>query len=99
MVMSQLNLDKDIESLKENVANLRSDILQITQALLEKGKSETEVTKDRLIDELKYDLDAAREKGKKTVESVERQIQEKPFLSLLIAFVIGLFLGKLFDRK
>ena len=97
--MSQLNLDKDIESLKENVANLRSDISKITQTLLEKGKSETEVAKDRLIEELKYDLEAAREKGKKTVENVESQIQEKPFLSLLIAFIIGLVLSKVFDRR
>ncbi len=99
MVMTQPNLDKDIESLKDNVANLRADLSQITQTLLDKGKSETEVAKDRLIDELKYELEAARTKGKKTVESVESQIQEKPFLSLLIAFIVGLVLGKIFDRS
>ena len=97
--MPDTNLDKDIESLKENVANLRSDISQITQSLLEKGKSETEVAKDRLIDELKFELEAARSKGKQTVENVESQIQEKPFMSLLIAFIVGLVLGKLFDKK
>jgi ElaB/YqjD/DUF883 family membrane-anchored ribosome-binding protein len=99
MVMADTNLDKDIESLKENVANLRSDISQITQSLLEKGKSETEVAKDRLIDELKFELEAARSKGRQTVENVESQIQEKPFMSLLIAFIVGLVLGKLFDKK
>jgi len=97
--MADTNLDKDIESLKENVANLRSDISQITQSLLEKGKSETEVAKDRLIDELKFELEAARSKGRQTVENVESQIQEKPFMSLLIAFIVGLVLGKLFDKK
>jgi len=33
------------------------------------------------------------------VENVESQIQEKPFMSLLIAFIVGLVLGKLFDKK
>lgn len=97
--MAEPKLDKDIENLKDNMAKLREDLTQISQTLLEKGKSETEVAKDRLIEELKYELDVAKAKGKKTVESVESQIQEKPFMSLLIAFIVGLVLGKLFDRR
>ena len=97
--MAQQNLDKDLESLKDNVASLRADLSKISQTLLDKGKSETEVAKDRLIEELKYELEAAKAKGKETVESVENQIQEKPFMSLLIAFIVGLVLGKLFDRS
>lgn len=99
MVMAEPKLDQDIENLKDNVAKLRADLSQITQTLLEKGKSETEVAKDRLIEELKYELEAAKAKGKETVETVESQIQEKPFMSLLIAFIVGLVLGKLFDRR
>lgn len=97
--MAEPKLDKDIENLKDNVAKLREDLSQVTQTLLEKGKSETEVAKDRLIEELKYELDVAKTKGKETVESVESQIQEKPFMSLLIAFIAGLVLGKIFDRR
>lgn len=97
--MAEPKLDKDIENLKDNMTKLREDLTQISQTLLEKGKSETEVAKDRLIEELKYELDVAKAKGKKTVESVESQIQEKPFMSLLIAFIVGLVLGKLFDRR
>ena len=97
--MAEPKLDQDIENLKDNVAKLRADLSQITQTLLEKGKSETEVAKDRLIEELKYELEAAKAKGKETVETVESQIQEKPFMSLLIAFIVGLVLGKLFDRR
>lgn len=97
--MAQQNLDKDLESLKDSVASLKTDLSKISQTLLDKGKSETEVAKDRLIEELKFELEAAKAKGKETVESVESQIQEKPFMSLLIAFIVGLVLGKLFDRS
>lgn len=97
--MAEPKLDKDIENLKDNVAKLREDLKQVTQTLLEKGKSETEVAKDRLIEELKSELDVAKAKGKETVESVESQIKEKPFMSLLIAFIVGLVLGKMFDRR
>jgi len=77
-------LDKDLETLKGDISKLREDLTGIAQILLEKGKSETE---------------AARDKSKETVESLERQIKEKPMLSLIIAFILGLFLGKLFDRR
>ena len=77
-------LDKDLETLKGDISKLREDLTGIAQKLLEKGKSETE---------------AARDKSKETVESLERQIKEKPMLSLIIAFILGLFLGKLFDRR
>lgn len=97
--MAEPRIDMDIESLKENVAKLREDLSQMTQTLLEKGKSETEVAKDRLIEELKIELEAAKVKGKETVETLETQIQEKPLASLLIAFIVGLVLGKLFDRR
>ena len=92
-------LGKDVETLKEDISKLREDLSGIAQSLLDRGKSETESAKDRLSEGLSDEFQAARDKGKETVESLEDQIREKPLLSLLIAFVIGLFLGKLFDRR
>ncbi len=97
--MAQENLGKDIDNLKEDMAKLRADLSQLGKALLEKGKSETDMAKDRVIEELKLELQSARKKGKETVDSVEQQIQEKPFVSLLVAFLAGLLLGKMFERR
>ena len=97
--MSQDKLGSDVENLKEDISKLREDLSQVARTLLNKGKGETEAAKDRLIEELKYELDNARHKGKETVETLEGKIQEKPLMSLLIAFIVGMFLGKLFDRK
>ncbi len=97
--MAQEQLGQDINNLKEDVTKLRSDLSQLGKTLLEKGKHETDTAKDKVIEELKSELQAARSKGKETVESVEQQIQQKPFISLLIAFMIGLILGKLFERR
>jgi ElaB/YqjD/DUF883 family membrane-anchored ribosome-binding protein len=92
-------LDKDLETLKGDISKLREDLTGIAQILLEKGKSETEAAKGRLSEGLQDEFQAARDKSKETVESLERQIKEKPMLSLIIAFILGLFLGKLFDRR
>ena len=97
--MGQEKLGQDLETLREDVTKLRADLSQIAKSLLEKGKNETDSAKDRIFEELRYDLQSARNKGRETVDTVENKIQEKPLMSLLIAFLIGLVLGKLFDRR
>ncbi|MEE9176155.1 MAG: hypothetical protein V3U19_08295 [Thermodesulfobacteriota bacterium] len=92
-------LGKDVETLKDDLSKLREDLTGIAQSLLEKGKTETEAAKDKLSEGLQDEFQAVRDKSKETVESLEDQIREKPLLSLLIAFIVGLFLGKLFDRR
>jgi len=92
-------LGKDVETLKEDISKLREDFAGIAQSLLEKGKAETEAAKGKISEGLRDEFQSAREKSKESVASLEDQIREKPLMSLLIAFVIGLFLGKLFDRR
>ena len=97
--MGQENLGQDLEALREDVTKLRSDLSQLAKSLLDKGKSETDTAKDRVIEELMSNLRSARDKSSDTVESVEHKIQEKPLMSLLIAFLVGLILGKLFESR
>lgn len=97
--MNEDGLDNDLESLRDDVSKLKSDISDITQKLIYKAKSDSGPMKDKIIEDLKNELDRARGKGRETFESVEQQIQEKPLMSLLIAFILGLLLGKLLDRR
>jgi len=92
-------LGEDVETLKDDISKLREDLTGIAQTLIEKGKTETEAAKDKLSEGLRDEFQSARDMSKETVESIEDQIREKPLLSLLIAFIVGLFLGKLFDRR
>ncbi len=55
--------------------------------------------KDRVLEKLRSELDNVQAMGKQKVETVEQKIQENPVRSLLIAFIAGLVLGKVFDRK
>ena len=92
-------LGKDVDVLKEDISKLKEDLSSIAESLLQRGKAETEAAKDKLGERFGGEFQAARIKGREKVESIEDQIREKPIQSLLIAFVIGLFLGKLFDRR
>jgi ElaB/YqjD/DUF883 family membrane-anchored ribosome-binding protein len=48
---------------------------------------------------LRETLNDTGERGLKTVESVEQLMAERPIVSLLAAFGLGLFVGKLLDRR
>jgi len=99
VVAENKDLGKDVDTLKEDISRLKDDLAGIAETLLEKGRAETGAAKERLSESLGDELQAARVKGIEKMESIEDQIREKPLMSLLIAFVVGLFLGKLFDRR
>jgi ElaB/YqjD/DUF883 family membrane-anchored ribosome-binding protein len=70
------------------------------------GKSEAGSARNRietearnLIRELRQTLNETGERGQKTVESVEQFLTEKPLISLLAAFGLGLLFGKLLERR
>jgi ElaB/YqjD/DUF883 family membrane-anchored ribosome-binding protein len=88
-----------LSAVKDDISNLRSDMKELFQKLIDTGKSETEAAKDRAIEELRDTLQLASKSGKQTVESLESKVQEKPLISLLLSFFIGFFLGALFNRK
>lgn len=92
-------LGKDVDTLKEDISKLKDDLASIAETLLEKGKVETDAAREKLAEGLKDEFQAAREMGKEKVGSIEDKIRDKPLQSLLIAFVVGLFLGKIFDRR
>lgn len=106
MPSKNTNVSKDFDVLKADVAKLRSDLSSTTKKLIEMGKDESGAAKEKaqleaakLLDELGDAVEESKYKGKRALESVEVKITQKPLLSLLIAFVVGLFLGKVFDSK
>lgn len=88
-----------LTAVKDDISNLRSDMKELFQKLIDTGRSETEAAKDRVIEELRDALQVAGKSGKETVESLETKVQEKPFISLFLSFIIGFFFGVFFSRK
>src|SRR5688572_4882588 len=97
-------LSGEFESLREDLSHLREDLMAFGQTLLSTGKSEAESTGSRVkadlqrtVASLSEKMGAARERGRDSLESMQQQIEERPFTSLGIAFAIGLLFGKLLD--
>ena len=89
----------DLEAVKEDLSRLRTDLRDLLRKLIETGKSETGVTKERVLDEINEAFELTTERGKAAVQSLENKVQENPLISILLAFVIGFIFGKLFERR
>jgi ElaB/YqjD/DUF883 family membrane-anchored ribosome-binding protein len=104
--MAERDMQKDLDAVKEDLAKLRSDIAELTQSLIDTGKNEVSTARNRvkaearnLGRELRDTLNETGERGLRTVETVEQMLTEKPVISLLAAFGLGLLVGKLLERR
>jgi ElaB/YqjD/DUF883 family membrane-anchored ribosome-binding protein len=104
--MADPDLGAELEILKDDIAKLREDLAELTDALRDRDRgrgSEEKTSWAELAESLKEEvcrgLEGARERSKKSMETMEQQVEQRPLLSLLAAFGVGLFLGKLFDRS
>lgn len=104
--MTERKFQEDIVTLKEDMVKLRSDMTEIAKKLIDIGKTEAKEAKEKLetearnlIDELIVELDEIGERGKKTFKTMEKEVKEKPLLSLILAFLVGFLIGNLLDRR
>jgi ElaB/YqjD/DUF883 family membrane-anchored ribosome-binding protein len=104
--MAERDLQKDVDAVKEDLVKLRSDIAELTQRLIDTGRSEVSTARNRvraearnLGRELRETLNDTGERGVRTVESVEQLLTDRPLVSILAAFGLGLLVGKLLQRR
>jgi ElaB/YqjD/DUF883 family membrane-anchored ribosome-binding protein len=105
-LMAERDLQKDLDAVKEDLTKLRSDIAELTQRLIDTGKNEVSTARNRvrtearnLGRELRATLNETGEHGLRTVESVEQLMTERPLVSLLAAFGLGVLVGKFLQRR
>ena len=104
--MAEADLAREMETLRADLAKLRSDLAGVAEALKDEGQKKAQSARDGLTDllhsvkeQIGEALDQAGAKGKRSVEVVGHQIEERPLASLLTAFGVGFILAKLLDRR
>jgi ElaB/YqjD/DUF883 family membrane-anchored ribosome-binding protein len=100
------DLQDQLDALKTDLTNLRSDLKGAVTMIKDMGTRGVEVAKaalegeaKQLREEFRDSVDQARERGRDSLASLERQIEQNPYMSLISAFGIGLLLGTLLDRR
>mgnify|MGYP000075067739 FL=1 len=91
--MSEVDLQTELDALKEELGTIRADLAELKGPM----KNIAIALKENLAEALGTGLEKAKTTGKKAVEAVETTVEDKPLQSLLVAFGVGLLLGKLLD--
>ena len=96
--MTSHDVEGEFGAVKDDLAKLRADIANLSAAL----KELTSDTVHERIDSLKGRIDHiahdAKDRGRQAMDDLADHIEERPVSSVLIAFGVGILLGRLFDR-
>lgn len=104
--MANEDLKKEIESLKKDLASVRDDLGRVSTAsagaaedVVGSVRERLEQETDRLLARLQDAADEAGVKGRKVLDDVESELEERPVTTLLSSFGIGVLVGWLVSRK
>jgi ElaB/YqjD/DUF883 family membrane-anchored ribosome-binding protein len=85
---SQHDLHGEVESLKADLHKLQSDLREITDTIWGMGQQSYQHASDSMHESVEHGL-----------HQVEDYVSRQPIKTLIMAFVGGLVLGKLFSRR
>jgi ElaB/YqjD/DUF883 family membrane-anchored ribosome-binding protein len=98
--------DQEMDAVREHIQALRTELATLTthikglsSAKLEQAQLAGSLRIEELGGELQRAADALRQHGQASVAQFEKTIREKPLLSLLAAFGVGVVLARLLERR
>ena len=93
------DLKSDMDSIRSDIDTLRKDVSAVLSRI--KGtatnRAETELQAlQKQINRIAGDVQAS---GREGMRALEERIEERPLVSLALAFAVGLVIGRLLDRR
>jgi len=99
-------MNQDVDALKEDVRRLREDLASLTESLkkvahggAEIGRARAQDELERLYEQFQETYDSVRREGGRARTGLEKEIGERPFITLLGAFLVGIVLGKFMSAR
>jgi ElaB/YqjD/DUF883 family membrane-anchored ribosome-binding protein len=103
---TERDMDKEIEDLRRELSSLRDEF----SAQMDEWRRQAEEEAAGMVAGVKERVGEAREKvregvgqagayGKRMFDEVRTKVEERPMASALVAFGIGLILGKMLERR
>jgi ElaB/YqjD/DUF883 family membrane-anchored ribosome-binding protein len=88
-------IDNDLEALRGDIGKMRADLTKLSetlQNLIRHGGSEA-------FDKVRQSTDWMKDEVRKTGQSLTKEIEERPVAAVVAAFIAGMVLGALFNRR
>jgi ElaB/YqjD/DUF883 family membrane-anchored ribosome-binding protein len=92
-------LEADIDQLKKDLKQLNDTLLGLGRDGLDAVQTEGAARLEALRKEADVIAKRLKSTGQSQYDALEAQIQEKPLLTLLAAFGLGLIVSRLIDRR
>jgi ElaB/YqjD/DUF883 family membrane-anchored ribosome-binding protein len=96
---TERDLKSDIDAIRSDIDVLRKDLTNVLGRLKGTASSRAEAEVQALQRRINKIADDVQSSGREGLRAVEEQIEERPLVSLAMAFALGLVLGRLFDRR
>lgn len=93
------SLRRDINDLKSDLNSLQSDLRGLVRDLLGAGKTSASDATQRFGSAVGESVRATKEQGRHLADTVEEQIQERPYLSCGVALALGVAIGSMLSHK
>ena len=104
--MANDDLKSEIENLKKDLASVRSDLGGLLDAgttaaenAASTAREHLEQETNRLLGRLQAAAEEAGGRGRRVLDDVEHELEERPMTTLLSSFGIGVLVGWIFSRK
>lgn len=92
--MTSRDADSGSAQLKADLSQIQKDIAALTETMKRLGSDRGQEG----VNAVKRAADTTERQARAAVQSIEDQISERPFPSVLVAFGLGFLIGKLLDR-
>lgn len=104
--MTTKNAKNELDNVKEDLSALRTDLRNLSEALLDSAKDKASAAGEAVADRAARGRDALhdvlsrlRRGGEDAAGTVKETVQSHPAVTLAGAFGLGFILGKLLDRS
>jgi ElaB/YqjD/DUF883 family membrane-anchored ribosome-binding protein len=92
-------LAADIEQLKADLKRLNETLVGLGRESVDSVQSEAAARLETLRKEADEIARQLQSKGQRQFDALEAQVQDKPLLTLMAAFGLGLIISRLIDRR
>jgi ElaB/YqjD/DUF883 family membrane-anchored ribosome-binding protein len=103
--MAKEEYQNELEALKTDVAQLRTDMGELMDSFRQMGNDRVHAARskatsevDRLREQLNQAYDRARQEGREVYETAHHRLEEHPLTSVGLAFGLGLIIGKILSK-
>lgn len=88
----------EIDRLRTDLDRVRSDIGDLARAVKSAGYAKAGEARRTVEDELHQVADRIRSGTKDARDTLQSEVQERPLVTMLVAFGVGVLVGKILDR-